>query len=219
MRATLAILLGILASASAGEILPKHLPSMPALIQIPVAGGNACGTGIFLTGERSIFLVTAKHVIFDLAHGREADLIGSGAVISTYVQGVDHEHCAVVLANLNQLRQRGMIKPHPTHDVVVLRLGAAKPPHMVNWENGAYQTNDIASGLNFYDLAGCRLLADVLDGNDIYILGYPVELLNTNLNSEVDFSQILCHSTSSLVITQFRIRRSDLYHESKSRRA
>jgi hypothetical protein len=86
----------------------------------------------------------------------------------------------------------GFVRRYSTHDVAVIQLGKSIPTGTNNisqefFENGVNFTNDSSVDLL---LAGsnCRKFNDIQDGSEAYILGYPVELLNTNIQAEVDFS-------------------------------
>ena len=96
--------------------------------------------------------------------------------------------------DLKLLADEGAIKRHATHDVAVIRIAVLG----VTLTNGLSEMS-MLGGVNVlspkeqtctsFDIEDAGTLFDnVLDGSDSYILGYPVELLNTGFPIEVDFN-------------------------------
>jgi len=179
-------------TVSATQVLPEDLHCMPVLIEIPLADGiNASyGTGIYLHGASKTFLVTAAHVIFNMVSTNRLELINSNATLSSFVKGKDSKDKVVVKINLKQLRDGGLIKRHPSHDVTVVCVEEM----LTGSTNGSvrfirYGFTEPPTGQFVGFLTNlCSLFNEILDGHESYILGYAVELLNKQLPSEVDFN-------------------------------
>jgi hypothetical protein len=182
---------------------------MPVLIQIPSPnGGNYYGTGVFLTDSNKVFLVTASHVIFAT---NTLELKGSNAVLSAFGQGTSNKN--VLNLKLRQLLDDGRMKRHARHDVAVIHIGNIRKlldgRNWIDWVDSVSRPPDNPVFVTWTVKDVCKLFKDIPDGNDTYILGYPVELLNTHIHPEVDFASPLIrrgiisqrnHKTGTLII-------------------
>jgi hypothetical protein len=189
----LSVILSGAFTVSAEQILPDEMHCTPVLIEIPLHD-NICdyGTGVFIGESNKIFLVTAAHVIFNFNSTNKLELQNSKATLYAFKYGKDSTDKNVTFLDLKKLMDEGFVRRYSTHDVAVIQLGKSIPTGTNNisqefFENGVNFTNDSSVDLL---LAGsnCRKFNDIQDGSEAYILGYPVELLNTNIQAEVDFS-------------------------------
>jgi hypothetical protein len=143
-----------------------------------------------LAESNKIFLVTASHVVFKT---NTLELIGSVATFSVREKIKDSTNMVVFTVSLRKLMDENFLKRHPNHDVATLQLGTQEPLTNRKWRDyfgdAVTSVKNNSSELTFWTPQEvCRPFKDILDGNEIYILGYPVELLNTHMNSEVDFA-------------------------------
>jgi hypothetical protein len=175
------------------QVLPDDIHAMPVLIEIPLADGinSSFGTGIYLHESNRVFLVTAAHCLFNPFSTDTSALINSNATISSLIGQKDAVLKDVLSFDLKRLQDGGRIKRHPTHDVAVIQFANSRKS----------DTNDVTTdkllpgvrvlvksgNLTTWDTADCMVFTNIPDGNETCILGYPVELLNTGIHSQVDF--------------------------------
>ena len=176
------------------QVLPDDLHCMPVLIQIPLQDNvhSSYGTGVFLDESNKVFLATAAHVIFNVNSTNKLELINSVAILTVFARGKDSTNKSMLLLNLKQIMDKGLLKRHSTHDVAVIQVGYDTPRDTngnisIVWESGvsSLSTNLIVT---WPPGESSKTFKDIPDGNETYILGYPVELLNTSIPQEVDFS-------------------------------
>lgn len=176
------------------QIFPDELHAMPVLINIPLADAmrSSFGTGFYLCESNRLFLITAAHCIFDPLSTNFFALINSNATISSFPAKDTFHGKNEFTLDLKLLSAEGRIKRHPSHDVAVVLLANQTTPYgdktvMNNYVNGirlppprfplaSYSANDT-----------CEVFTNVPDGKEVFILGYPVELLKNEILSEVDF--------------------------------
>jgi len=180
--------------AASSEVLPDDLHSMPVLIEIPLPDKihSGFGTGLFIAESNMVFLVTAAHVIFDANSTNSLELVNSVATLSAFKQGKDSTDKNVLVVDLKKLMDKGFVKRHPTHDVAVIQIGVR---HQANTNGDSYvlwidgvRSRTASPYLTSEANDLCKSFKDIPDGSDTYILGYPVELLNNQMQPEVDFS-------------------------------
>lgn len=184
-------------AASSGQILPDKLHSMPVLIEIPLADKTnySYGTGIYLTMSNKVFLVTAAHCIFDASSTNRSQLINSNAIVASLLSQRDTKEKKAFMLDLKRLSENGKIKRHNFHDVAVICMASMTIPD-TNGRTVSHYFVGVGRLPNYHPSADfsvnfsadiCTLFTNVPDGNEIYILGYPVELFNKKVHLEVDF--------------------------------
>lgn len=184
-------LMGALLSLKASP-LPAELPCLPVLIKIPLTTNASFGTGIYLSESNKLFLVTAAHCIFDVRSTNRSQLINTNAIVSSLLPQSEATDKEVFTLDLKQLNEKGLIKRHQNHDVAVIYIATTTAPNngsvtLSNFSPGAKRLPLAGRGTTYFTTDICTLFANVLDGNETYILGYPVELFNKNYPPEVDF--------------------------------
>jgi hypothetical protein len=188
--------------ASSEQILPDGLHSMPVLIEIPLADKihSSYGTGVYLDESNKVFLVTAAHCLFDISSTNRLDLINSNAIISSLLAKGDTKDKNTFSLDLKRLMEEGLIKRHSNHDVAVVCLASMTKPDTNGtildfWVNGVQALSKPEFILTTWEAKDvCVQFTNILDGNETYILGYPVELLNNQValeGGEVDFGSPL----------------------------
>jgi hypothetical protein len=128
------------ASGKADErAIPEDNLAYPVLIQ---ASNGSTGSGFYVNDGKYVYLVTAKHVLFD---ENTQKLPGCGIDIKTqkpvicgfellsYSKDPAEKSRNLVALNLSILQENGNVKAHPSQDVAVVRLfsvtmPAASPP-------------------------------------------------------------------------------------------
>jgi hypothetical protein len=184
-------LMGVMISLKASPF-PAELPCLPVLIKIPLTTHTSFGTGIYLSESNKLFLVTAAHCIFETHTTNRSQLINTNATASSLLPQREATDKEVITLDLKKLNETGLIKRHPSRDVVVIFIATTKALN-----NSVVTLDTFAPGVKRPPLAGrgttyfttdvCTLFTNVFEGNETYILGYPVELFNKKFPPEVDF--------------------------------
>jgi hypothetical protein len=136
-------------------------------------------SGFYLNNGAHIFLVTARHVLFDESKPnrplacREAELL-------SYSRDPKDTRRNILQLDLTALNTLGAIKAHSTHDVAVIRVGSVSPTaaepraqqgRMFGPSSGVKVVE--SSSLLGVNIGSVTAFDDVLTANEIYVLGYP----------------------------------------------
>jgi hypothetical protein len=103
----------------AQAFLPEDNLAYPVRIVVNSGGG----TGFFVRKERDLFLVTARHVLFESASGR---LLAPELTLRALSKDVHERAVTVIAVNATQLQQENQIRTDEVRDVAVLHLGALR---------------------------------------------------------------------------------------------
>jgi hypothetical protein len=189
--------------------ITKLLPSASAgKAPTPVPVEN--GSGFFLNNGKFVYLVTAKHVLFD---PKEHTLLGDGATLIAYPRNVNDTGRFLITLDLSLLTTSGNIKPHASEDVAVIRIGTMPPvaantsspplaiptpsadpvpppaPRPFELSPGVSVGEQAAQGIVGVDaLKAVTRFDSVFVGNDVMMFGYPTSLALAP-NPKIDFSR------------------------------
>jgi hypothetical protein len=159
----------------AQRAIPEDNLAYPVLLTI----GTATGSGFYLNTPGAVYLVTAKHVLFDPATHR---LIDSHLTLLSYSKDPADATHNVFAADLAILQGNGDIKPHSSQDVAVIKLFTVKPAgddktnRVMMPEPGVTASEVATQGVLGVDSNIVKLFANVTTGNDVMVFGYPVSL-------------------------------------------
>jgi len=183
----------------AQPVLPQDLRAMPVLIQVPLPGQSSSsfvGTGIYLMESNKTFLVTAKHVIFDITStSSPLPLKNTNATFTAWTTNANEGHKHILAVDLRLLNDSGFVRQHPKRDIAVIEVGTNQ---LVTTNKGTilYHSGigmsigpDSADTMRCEDALFCASSNVVYEGCDVIMLGYPVELMEKF--TEVDFSRAL----------------------------
>ena len=102
---------------AAQRTLPEDNLAYLVLIAFP---SGASGSGFYLRNTEAVFLVTAKHVLFDPTNDK---LRGNSVTLISYPRTVRDSGRNKLTLDLALLQSVGAIKEHPSEDVAVVRIG------------------------------------------------------------------------------------------------
>jgi len=130
------------------------------------------GSGFYLRGKRYIYLVTAKHVLFDLNTGA---LKGDYVEITSYQKDPSNFSPSIFGIDIKTLHANGKIK-YKDRDIVAIVMGEYK--HISKDENPIIFFTEISSKAKNLEivtaeLAGLAKFEDVSITGDVFISGYP----------------------------------------------
>jgi len=164
-------------TCAAQRAIPDDNLAYPVLITL---GNGTTGSGFYLHTNNAIYLVTAKHVLFDLATHKLRNL---ALELLSYSKDPSDSTRNVASVDLSVLQNSGKIKAHPSEDVVVVEVGT-----IADSTSGTAASGSIAAvpGVTFRDKStGGLLVVDVsitkpfnqvLVGNEVIVFGYPTSL-------------------------------------------
>lgn len=162
--------------AIAQRILPADNLAYPVLITLK--GGS--GSGFYLSTPKTMYLVTAKHVLFDPATQVLRD---SELELLSYSKDISDPTPYVLTVGLSTLGKDN-IAAHPTEDVAVVRIASfvanasdgEKTLSMLPGVKIKEKTERTTSSLLGGEVSIVKTFDQVLIGNEVVVFGYPTSL-------------------------------------------
>src|SRR5947207_9788047 len=151
--------------ASAQAYLPEDNLAYP--VQVLVDGGG--GTGFFVRRDRELFLVTARHVLFDQGTGR---LLAREFTLRALSKDVKETAVTVMHVNGAQLQESQQIRTDDRRDVAVIRLGTLRPER-IDTTPGVVISEKSKGGIIVAPFDYLTRYADVDISSQIFMFGYP----------------------------------------------
>ncbi len=143
--------------------IPDDNLAYPILISI----GNAYGTGFYLQLETEVYLITAKHVLFD----KNKNLISSNCKLLSYPKDVNASGKINVDLELDKLNSDGNILTHKNKDVCAVKVfnnhSTSQPI------NGVKYNDTSGQGITCVTPGTSKKLDEVLVSNETITFGYP----------------------------------------------
>ncbi|EGR1752549.1 trypsin-like peptidase domain-containing protein [Vibrio parahaemolyticus] len=146
-------------------VLPKGCLAFPVLITL---GSGGLGTGFFVLDGQDVFLVTAKHVLFN-----NANLLQSGtATIKSYTEDQLPNDYWSFHVDLNQVNQTGNLRYLVYKDVCAIRThsGNQLVPGVIQTHAASKQLMGIALGPQ------TKPISSVEVSSDVFVFGYPASI-------------------------------------------
>ena len=162
--------------------LPQFIAETPTLLLLPRADGNqATGSGFIYETTNKQFLITAKHVLFDIAStNKPLPLISTNLIIIGWRDGAQVRFDY----NLDAYYKQNEVRISQTRDVAVLALGTRIDGNRFGFDTRF--TKWTGGGLSrSYPTAGVRKLDAVSVGQDVFTFGYPTSV-GTEQNRQLD---------------------------------
>lgn len=151
--------------ARAQAFLPEDNLAYP--VQILVSGGG--GTGFFVRREREIFLVTARHVLFDLRTGQ---LHSREATLRALSKDLKETAVTVIRVNVAQLEEAKEIRTDAVRDVAVARI-ATMVREGLNTTPGVIVVEQSKGAMVVAPFAYLAPYDGVNISSQIFMFGYP----------------------------------------------
>lgn len=161
-----------LAPSQTSRSLPDDNLAYPVLIKL--SNGDS-GSGFFFKSNTAVYLVTAKHVLFD---PNTQQLRDTRMEIVSYSKDLSEATPNITAVDLATLAKENVV-PHPSQDVAVVRLFSIIT--MGTEEKFAdlpgVKTELVSkAGLLCVGFESVKRLNQVLVGNDVIVFGYPTSL-------------------------------------------
>jgi len=190
--------------ALAQRAIPDDNLAYPVLINLTDCANNVNsiqGTGFFLNTPSAVYLVTARHVLFNEAvlvvQNQPRQLQCKRAELRSYSKNPNEHQMNRFSLDLQALSDAGKVKAHSTHDVAVVQVAVVaaatpapaptvppavpKPANAVEGETvtvipGVLINQSAPSGILGVSLSVVEKFDQVLTPNDIYVFGYPASI-------------------------------------------
>lgn len=149
--------------------LPDNLLTCSALV---VFNNGYSGSGFYISTKEYLYLASAKHVFLD----SNGNLFDNNLVITSYSSDLEDTTPNKVSIDLDVLlRNNGQLIPHPTNDVILIKIGTVLQAGY-NLFKGVLITSKASDGLVWTEENSFASFNKVLISNTAYIFGYPVSL-------------------------------------------
>jgi hypothetical protein len=201
---TVVVGLGSIGTAFPQRALPEDNLGYPVLVTI----GNGQASGFYARDTKSVFFVTAKHVLFD--PGKKWGLRAPTATLLSYGASLKEAGRNLLTLDLAKLSDQGNVKADPSEDVAIVKIAtqpanppspttpaeptAPLPPASLVFASpieGVTINERTNSGPVIVDVSkAVKTFDHVLIGNDVLLSGYPVSLALV-ANPKIDFSRLL----------------------------
>jgi hypothetical protein len=161
--------------ARALRAIPDDNLAYPVLISLKSGNG---GSGFFFNGRSSIYLVTAKHVLLDMARPEQPLLSNEGELVS-YSRDAGEKKQNRFSINLATLDKAGHVIRHPTRDVIAVRLGSLTHrdgADKITPLNGITAQSVAPLGVVGVPIENVARFDEVLVSNNVFVFGYPTSL-------------------------------------------
>jgi hypothetical protein len=166
-------------TAYAQRAIPDDNLAYPVLITLR---NGSTGSGFYLNNGKAIYLVTAKHVLFDPITQRLLDVALEAL---SYSKDPSDSTRNVYTLDLLVLQKNNNIKRHPSEDVAVVKIGdltsvagaASSQSFTLGVIPGVTAKEQAAKGgLLSVALDTVKPFEEVLTGNEVIVFGYPTSL-------------------------------------------
>src|SRR5574337_2135892 len=164
--------------AQAMRTIPDDNLAYPVLIK---SGTGGSGSGFFLNTPTAVYLVTAKHVLFDPASKKLRD---TNLELLSYPKDPSDKSRNLITMDLAELDKAGNVKPHSSEDVVVVRMAtvgdtpdaSAPTARAILPLPGVAFKEHANTGILGVALDGVKTFEKVLTANEIVVFGYPTSI-------------------------------------------
>ena len=146
-----------------------YLPEDNLAYPVQVIVEGAGGTGFFVRRDRDLFLVTARHVLFDQSSGR---LLAREFTLRALSKDVKETAVTVLHVNAAQLQESQQLRADDRRDVAVIRLGALRAER-IDTTPGVVISEKSKGGIIVAPFDYLTRYADVDISSRIFMFGYP----------------------------------------------
>ena len=147
--------------------IPTKLLSVPVLISL----GNSSGSGALYATDKHVYLITARHVLYDELQNIRVDSIE----IVCQSTDIKNDSTSRFRLDLNLLTS----KFHRVADVCIVRIAditAVSPTTKSKYLPGVEILEKASSNIGISKRKDILLIDEILIPNDIYIFGYPTSI-------------------------------------------
>jgi S1-C subfamily serine protease len=171
------------APSKAYRSIPDDNLAYPVLITVKTASAASSGSGFFLNTGKALYLVTAKHVLYNQRPTKD-DQLWEAHILAYSKDIATNDATNKADLDLFSLEKSGNLKPHPQQDVAVIKIASVEASQETSQQvrfkstpvAGVRFTEMAPSGVLGVDLKDVLKLSNVLIGNEVILFGYPTSL-------------------------------------------
>ncbi len=156
----------------------RNIPDKALSISVLISLGNSNGSGFMYQSENFIYLITAKHVLYE----ESGNLRKNDIVIACQMTDVNDDSITRIEIKLDLIKS----VPHRKADIAVIQIGkiieSENHTTKVKYIKGVERLTRGSSKPAVTSRNQIGLIKDVLISNDIYVFGYPTSLGLQNIN-------------------------------------
>jgi len=153
---------------------------------VSISAGPSQGSGLILQASNSIYLVTARHVLFNVTQSpTNWPMWGTIATCTAHLRD---SSSTVVTLDLAALAKSGDVRYSPNHDVAIVRFEDCDPTNKIRvtpLPGVSFQTKQTA--LDPCLAESCDKFDDTIVGTDVFIFGFPSSIGIAQM-PQIDFS-------------------------------
>lgn len=170
----------------------RSIPDDNLAFPVLVIVGTSSGSGFYLNAPDAMYLVTAKHALFDLTTN---NLLSNTAQLLSYCQDPSDKGSITFDLDLLKLHAAGNIYSHPDKDVAAIKVCTMSPKNDKGLseliiQDGASINNTSKGHIIGVPLNLCKKIDDVLVSNQVFAFGYPVSI-GIKQNPQFDYKKPL----------------------------
>jgi hypothetical protein len=162
--------------------IPDANLAYPGLIQFP----DEKASGFFISTGNSIYLVTAKHVLFTIPTGTPptSHVRGGHMTLLSYPRDPKEPGVNIIQVDMMALSQKGEIKGHSVADVAVVHISDivtvptdnSPSGQFLQFIGGVTGSTTTKSGVLGVAMDAIKKYDEVLVANEVLLFGYPTSL-------------------------------------------
>jgi len=141
--------------------------------------GRSTGSGVVLNDTNAVYLVTARHNFYQNVNNKYVRKATNCKMIS-YPKDVTSSSPDTINLDLARLEKNGSLKYDPINDVAVLKIGKLWKDNKKNKIRLSLGVNvrseEAHQSLNGFNIQQTNLFKELMLGDDIFIIGYPVSI-------------------------------------------
>jgi hypothetical protein len=165
----------------------------PLTIPVLITHEKGAGSGVFLRLSNSVYLVTARHVLFSEPEGTNSliPLSGKASVLAYSGTGTTNVSVRTVFLDLAYLMNAGEIRYSTNRDIAIVRIedcGLTNHNLVTILPGVVFASPDTGLSLPPPEFACALTNVDV--GADVYMFGYPLSL-TASIRDKFDLTQPL----------------------------
>lgn len=179
------LLLVILSIEANSQGIFDRMMNSPMRLKI----GNSVGSGVLYKDSSNIFLITARHVLFDEIKTKLNDKVISsfqfkGDSLKMLCYGFNIKNTELMSSeysfSINELNKMKLVMPSYEQDIAVIHVAKLGKQKKDDFDEIKWLVNiplsDSSSSMEIYATNHVFELRNIQPGSDIYIFGYPVSL-------------------------------------------
>ena len=155
-------------ASAPSRAIPADNLAYPVLITLR---NGSTGSGFYISTGQAVYLVTAKHVLFDPKTNKLLDV---ALDVLSYPKDPSDSKRNLATLDLLALQHDGNIKPHPSEDIAVIKISTS--PNTAGLVPGVNFSEMATGGVLYAQLDTIRSFDQVLAGNDVIVFGYPTSV-------------------------------------------